>query len=156
MEEQQTGIPPEPAQPRPLPNWLKYGLLALLIILLFGLQSFASNYSQELVRRETFAKGIDSLSAACVPIMLENNPSRMRNFIDRIAQQGGLSLVMLLDRDLKILASTDSQGELIAAEIKSSPLKTYVQRKGDRLRATRAVVSAGDTVVGTLVVEWVP
>ncbi|MBV6457029.1 MAG: hypothetical protein HONBIEJF_00134 [Fimbriimonadaceae bacterium] len=139
-----------------MPTWLRYGFFALIIIALFAFQSCAAGYSNELVRRETFAKGIDSLSAACVPVMVENNANRMQIFIERIAQQGGLSRVILLDRNLKVVATTDSMASQDVSDIRSAPLKTLVQRRGDRLRATRGIVSAGDTVFGVLVVEWKP
>jgi len=154
--EKQLEPTPSIASPERMPAWLRYGLLALIIIALFAFQSCAAGYSNELVRRETFAKGIDSLSAACVPVMVENNPSRMQIFIERIAQQGGLSRVILMDRNLRVVATTDSMAGQDVSDIKSAPLKTLIQRKGDRLRATRGIVSAGDTVFGVLVVEWKP
>jgi hypothetical protein len=139
----ESSAPKEKAQPA----WMKPVVIAGVALLLLVLVQWAGSQRTENVRLETFARGTDALSGALAQGLLENNAGKLQTTVQRIATESGYEKVTVTNLSGVVVASTDRIQADIPADF---PLKSKVTVDGNRLRAVRAIVLAGDTRLGGL------
>ncbi len=136
---------------------IKMMIAALILILLIGLIVWAGNLHAESVRNETFARDLDALAAACVPVMLEQNLEHKKKLAASLADAGRFSEVTLTDGSGHVLASTNRTLERQSIEeLQKPPVKAIIKRDQGRVTGFRAIAVGGDNAFAGIKIEYVP
>lgn len=140
---------------KPLPKWIKWAIVALIIVLVFGFQGWLGGRRIQGAREEFFKQGVNALAASLTEVMIERNPAKAQKMIEQIARDGGYSLVIVTNATGQVLATTDrAKVSTTIEELKKPPTDgAKIERIPEGLRGDRAIAIGGDSILGGLRVE---
>jgi hypothetical protein len=154
MDESTTPAP-APREPRQLSTNAKIAIGSAIVLFLFLIQFFASNFRSEAVKMEMFARGVNAHAALLTQPFVERDARKLRDLALAAAGAGDYASVTLADPKGRVLASTDRtmEGQVLAKMVDPPADKPRLDRERGRLVAIRAIVLGTNNVIGGLRVE---
>ncbi len=148
-----TSVQKKPA--KPMPKWMKWAIVALVIVLAFGFQGWLNGRRIQGAKEEFFTQGVNALAASLTEVMIERNPAKAQKMIEQMARDGGYSLIIVTNATGQVLATTDrAKVSTSIEELKKPPTGgAKIERIPDGLRGDRAIAIGGDSILGGLRIE---
>ncbi|MBL8064618.1 MAG: hypothetical protein JNM34_02045 [Chthonomonadaceae bacterium] len=151
----ETEVVPEPKKTNPT---VQLAGLVLAVILAFALLVWAQGIRISAVRRESFGRGIDGLSAALMIPIVETsslrNPNRLerlQSIVEDIQRKGNYQVVTVTDATGKVLASTDAgQKNQTLKEMAEAQAPAKEKEANGLIEATTAVTSKSGEKIGAI------
>lgn len=148
---------PQEKSKKPLPKFVRYGIVAIVIVLLWMLPFIIGSANTQRAKEKAYQQMVNTLSVSVREPVLLQDRDKLRVLAGEIADRGEFESVTFTDKVGQVLASTDrtKEGEAIAS-LKSPPIDAKVEQKEGRLMLSRGVTLGKDNVVGGLYIVLKP
>lgn len=131
--------------------------VAGMFLLLLAIVSWSMTVAGARRAENATKKGVDALSSALVPLLLQRDPAKLKRTLTAVAESGGYREVTVTDPKGYVLASTSALQTSKQVTVTTPPvMEASVRNLEDGPAIERAISLPGENVLGVLIVKPAP